>query len=184
MFLWLLSSKAFQNIVWNWENAGNQHFPTMSSILVRTWTRLNLNFWTEHVFSVGEVLNLTFEKRVNKHAVWCPLVLITMNRNIVVLGMVNPFPNKPWLENTVGKGEIARYEQFLLFPQCFLLVWITFRHFHFRWSNLKLPSINSFILEESKLCRLGEVLSVCVQIAFGRLVFTTWNRQVLKTLPW
>ena len=24
-----------------------------------------------------------------------------------------------WLENTVGKGEIARYQQFLLFPQCF-----------------------------------------------------------------
>ena len=24
------------------------------------------------------------------------------------------------MENTVGKGEIARYEQFLLFPQCFL----------------------------------------------------------------
>ena len=24
-----------------------------------------------------------------------------------------------WEENTVGKGEIARYEQFLLFPQCF-----------------------------------------------------------------
>ena len=24
-----------------------------------------------------------------------------------------------WLENTVGKGEIALYEQFLLFPQCF-----------------------------------------------------------------
>ena len=23
------------------------------------------------------------------------------------------------LENTVGKGDIARYEQFLLFPQCF-----------------------------------------------------------------
>ena len=27
--------------------------------------------------------------------------------------------SKP-IENTVGKGEIARYEQFLLFPQCFL----------------------------------------------------------------
>ena len=25
-------------------------------------------------------------------------------------------------ENTVGKGEIARNEQFLLFPQCFLPV--------------------------------------------------------------
>ena len=24
-----------------------------------------------------------------------------------------------WVENTVGKGEIGRYEQFLLFPQCF-----------------------------------------------------------------
>ena len=24
-----------------------------------------------------------------------------------------------WVEKTVGKGEIARYEQFLLFPQCF-----------------------------------------------------------------
>ena len=24
-----------------------------------------------------------------------------------------------WLENNVGKGEIAHYEQFLLFPHCF-----------------------------------------------------------------
>ena len=24
-----------------------------------------------------------------------------------------------WIENTVGKGEIAQNEQFLLFPQCF-----------------------------------------------------------------
>ena len=24
-----------------------------------------------------------------------------------------------WVENTVGKGEIARYEQYFLFPQCF-----------------------------------------------------------------
>ena len=24
-----------------------------------------------------------------------------------------------WVENTVGKGEIARYEHLLLFPQCF-----------------------------------------------------------------
>ena len=33
--------------------------------------------------------------------------------------------NKPF-ENTVGKGEIARNEQFLLFPQYFLPVWIAF----------------------------------------------------------
>ena len=24
-----------------------------------------------------------------------------------------------WVENTVGRGEIARYKQFLLFPLCF-----------------------------------------------------------------
>ena len=32
--------------------------------------------------------------------------------------MVESSVSKP-VENTVGKGEIARYEQFLLFPQCF-----------------------------------------------------------------
>ena len=36
---------------------------------------------------------------------------------------------KPF-ENTVGKGEIAHNEQFLLFPQFFLPIWKTFCHFH------------------------------------------------------
>ena len=53
-------------------------------------------------------------------------------------------------ENTVGKGEIARNQQFLLFPvfstrlQDFLPI----------SSNLKILSANSFSLEESKICRL------------------------------
>ena len=44
---------------------------------------------------------------------------------------MTPFdaPGNKRFENTVGKGEIARNEQFLLFPQCFLPVWITFFHF-------------------------------------------------------
>ena len=46
-----------------------------------------------------------------------------------------PFPNQALVfrclqyksfENTVGKGEIARHEQFLLFPQCFLPVFLQF----------------------------------------------------------
>ena len=41
---------------------------------------------------------------------------------------LTPLGNKPF-ENSVGKGEIARNEQFLLFPQCFLPVWITFFRF-------------------------------------------------------
>ena len=33
--------------------------------------------------------------------------------------MIMPESSSKWVENTVGKGEIALYEQFLLFPQCF-----------------------------------------------------------------
>ena len=33
-------------------------------------------------------------------------------------------------ENTVGKGEISRNKQFLLFPQCLLPDWRAFCHFH------------------------------------------------------
>ena len=70
-------------------------------------------------------------------------------------GGISPFPNKPWFlrvfkkspfENTVGKGEIARNEQFLLFPQCFLLLEnvLPFP------SNLELLTANSSSLEGPK----------------------------------
>ena len=44
---------------------------------------------------------------------------------------MTPFdtPAKQPFENTVGKGEIACDKQFLLYPQCFLPIWITFSHF-------------------------------------------------------
>ena len=48
-------------------------------------------------------------------------------------------------ENTVGKGEIARNEQFLLFPQCFSINLENFLPFS---STLKLLSANSFNLED------------------------------------
>ena len=54
-------------------------------------------------------------------------------------------------ENVVGKGEIARNEQFLLFPQCFQLFWRTFRHVH---QNFILSSATAFSLEASNICRL------------------------------
>ena len=54
-------------------------------------------------------------------------------------------------ENTMGKGEIARNEQFLLFPQVFSTRLDNFLPFS---SNLKLSSANSFGFEESKICRL------------------------------
>ena len=58
----------------------------------------------------------------------------------VELGWVfKPFPKQALVftclqdksfKNTVGKGEIAHHEQFLLFPRCFLPFWRTFCHFH------------------------------------------------------
>ena len=75
---------------------------------------------------------------------------------------VYPFPKQALVftclhyqsfENTVGKGEIARNEQFLLFPQCFLLVWRNSLPFS---SKLKLSFAKSLRLGESKICRLGK----------------------------
>ena len=55
-------------------------------------------------------------------------------------------------ENTVGKGEIARNEQFLLFPvfSPYLDKFLAFL------SNLELSSSNSFSLDQSEYCRLGK----------------------------
>ena len=81
--------------------------------------------------------------------------------SLCMMYLFNPFPNKPWFlwclqyksfENTAGKGEIARDEQFLLFPKCFLRFWKTFRHSH-QNENCYLQTFN---LEESKICSLGK----------------------------
>ena len=55
-------------------------------------------------------------------------------------------------ENTAGKVEIARNEQFLLFP-VFSTHLENFLPFS---SNLKFSSANSFSLEESKICHFGK----------------------------
>ena len=66
-------------------------------------------------------------------------------------------------QNTVGKGEIARNEQFLIFPLCFSNCFETFLLFS---SIFELPSANSFSLEVSKICRLGK--GYCINIAWAK----------------
>ena len=56
-------------------------------------------------------------------------------------------------ENTAGKGEIARNEQFHLSPRCFLPVWKTFCHFH-ETQNCRLPTLSvwkslQFVVQET-----------------------------------
>ena len=79
-------------------------------------------------------------------------------------------PGKKPFENTVGKGEIARNEQFYLFPQCFLPGLNNFPPFS---SNLKLSSANSFSLEESKICHL----------VMGKDTQTEIKQPIINSLP-
>ena len=55
-----------------------------------------------------------------------------VNKDLTHSHTMTPFdaPGKQAFENTVGKGEIALNEQFLLYPHCFLPVKRTFCDFH------------------------------------------------------
>ena len=66
-------------------------------------------------------------------------------------------------ENTVGKGDIARNEQFLLFPQCFQPFLQNCPPFS---SDLELLSVNSFNMEVSKFCRFGKGQGHSVKVTF------------------
>ena len=78
-------------------------------------------------------------------------------------------------ENTLEKGEIARHEQFLLFPQCFLPFWRTFCNFHQTyncrlqplsvwkrlkfvvWERFKLSPYVGIILPHNSICRSTKI---------------------------
>ena len=75
---------------------------------------------------------------------------------------LSPFPNKPWflrvcctslLKTLWEKGEIARNEQFLLFPAVFSTFLDNFQPIS---SNSVLSSAKSSSLEESRMCHLGK----------------------------
>ena len=53
----------------------------------------------------------------------------------------------------VGKGEIACYKQFLLFPQFFQPIWKTFCHFHYLL-NCRLQAFS--VWKSLNICRLGK----------------------------
>ena len=61
------------------------------------------------------------------------------------------------MENTVGKGEIARNEQFLLFPQCFLPVWRALCSFQ------QISHMTGF--------RLSQISNICRQYMIGINLF-------------
>ena len=77
------------------------------------------------------ILSATFDMPPEKAFNLVKSKMLSFGKDLIHSHTMTPFEalgNKPF-ENTVGKGEIACNEQFLLFPQCFLPVWITFCHF-------------------------------------------------------
>ena len=110
-----LKIKALENTVGKGENAGNQHFilfPVFSTLSKRKIVILAMfNLLFANAFNLVTSKILSFGTG------------LTHSHTMTSLG------NKPF-EKIVGKGEITRNEQFLLFTQCFLPIWITFCHFH------------------------------------------------------
>ena len=75
------------------------------------------------------ILKVLVENKISQ-AVFCQTPI---TKKLFNLSQTSPgFTCLPYksFENTVGKGEIARHKQFLLFPQCFLPICRTFCHFY------------------------------------------------------
>ena len=90
----------------------------------------------QHLSISHNVFTSQFHYSRGKSA-WCEKGVNAFPKQVLVFTCLQYKP----FENTVGKGEIARIEQFLLFPQCFLLFWRT-----------QLPGI--FIKFEIIVCKL------------------------------
>ena len=125
-----------------------------------------LSKWVENNVGKGEIAryeNFSFSHSVFKRLVSQGLQKVSLCGNglNVTEMFVSVYDS---IKNIVRKGENATYprvnlllqnhnKQFLLFPQCFVPIWMTFLPFS---SNLKLSSANSFNLKESKICHLGK----------------------------
>ena len=86
-------------------------------VQIKSICRSQNKFTPEKEICLGRLENIVGkgEKASKPLSYW---VLNPLPNNFYLL---TPLGNKPF-ENTVGKGEITRNKQFLLFPQCFLPV--------------------------------------------------------------
>ena len=114
-----LSKNPFQNIAGKGENAGDQHFlffrncfqpyPSNHSSLSKYTIIILANFIlsSANAFNLDQSRILLFGKELTPYSI--------NTQSHFNASTTDSF------ENIVGKEEIARDEQFLLFPQCFLL---------------------------------------------------------------
>ena len=74
-------------------------------------------------------------------------------------------------ENTVGKGEIACYEQFLLFSQYFLTFWITFSHVY-QISNCHLQILS---VRKSQKFAVWERVNIWTRVKFCQEIYENFH---------
>ena len=90
---------------------------------------------TEYLRTVYFVIHFTFRQLVlhftKIHFCSNFLTMLTLSQQALVFTCLQ----YKSFENTAGKGEIAREEQFLLVPQCFLPISKPFGHFHQIWNS-------------------------------------------------
>ena len=88
------------------------------------------NLTADELRALGIDPNLSAKEIAKKLKVDALWYCIQIKKLFPKQALVFTCPQYKSFENTVGKGEIARNEQFLLSPQCFLFIWKTFCHFH------------------------------------------------------
>ena len=128
-----LQYKSFENTVGKGEIARNEQFLLFP--VFNTHLQNFLPFFIQfkivvcNLFQFGGVKNLLFGKSLN--LCWRPPVLTHYKTTNFRSSKLKEFADNNFkfnengikvskrVGNVVGKGEIARYEQFLLFPQCF-----------------------------------------------------------------
>ena len=71
----------------------------------------------------------------------------------------------------MGKGEIARNEQFLIFPRCFLPFWRTFCQFHQIW-NCRLQTLSIW---KSLKFVVWETVKWCLKVYEAYYLQSGWN---------
>ena len=136
------------------ENTGYQHFLTMFKPIF-----LRLSLTGSILFFVGVTLNkaLSIPNLVQVGEYLCCCGDMTdMQLTLPKQALVFMCPQYNSFENTVGKGEIACNQQFLLFPRCFLDIWRTSYHFHQIWNC----GLQTLLIWKSKICHLGKLCKI------------------------
>ena len=108
--------------------------------IIRLIEELLIHCWPEDKPSINIPFpRMTYEQAMRLYGTDKPDTRFDIKVRSYELFNSYPFPKQALVfmfllskssENTVGKGEIARNEQFLLFPQCFLSFGRTFCHIY------------------------------------------------------